>query len=227
MTTKGQLLVIDGPDGAGKTTALNYIKNALTAKERKFKTVNVLSTQQECLRMRTILTDPASTLSQRAELLLYAAAITNCYDTVIQPFLDEGVDVVVDRGPLSNFAYQLQDVSHELFQLWLEIHKRFKCDATFIITVDLQKGLERCKQRDGVLDRVESRPIEFHQKMMNAYLQVTNNPLLFNQITGDVTIYCNNGTLVSLVESCVNFVQGVFPTSEVVSEALLNGCYGK
>lgn len=221
MTTEGKLLVIDGPDGAGKTTALDFIVAEMRGLGKNFAVVNVLKDHCESARMRAILTDSKTVLSRNAELLLYAAAITNTYDLEIKPRLERGMDVIVDRGPLSNFAYQIQAVDHELFPLWLDIHKRFICDATMILTVDLERGLSRCKDRDGVLDRVESRPIEFHQKMLNAYLQVMNNSLYFSQLTGDVKIYCNNGTLEELRENCANFVQGVFSPREVSSSALV------
>lgn len=210
MTSQGKLLVIDGPDGAGKTTALKFIQEAAIAARRKIETVNILSGHKESARMRQILTDRTSDINDKAELLLYAAAQENTMHYSVRPLLALGIDVLIDRGPLSNFAYQVQSRDHKFFDLWLSLYSAFRADATLLLTCNVTMGLERCASRSGVLDRLELRPVEFHQRLYTAYRDVlsdaaTQNPV-FAGITGMLAHYDNDGTLEELRSYCSNFV---------------------
>lgn len=220
--TKGKLIVVDGMDGAGKTTAMGYIRKALADSGERFEPVNILSNNPTSAEIRKILTSPESYLVSKAEMLLYAAAINNTYWLDIYPRLQSGINVLVDRGPLSNFAYQIQNTKHPYFGLWKQFYMDFKADTTLILTCDLEEGLKRCVQRDGKLDRIEAKGHDFHKAVHDAYLDIrdaeinavrTHKKSDFSEVTGKCVFYSNNATLSHLEEMCRYFVQKTLTTS--------------
>lgn len=217
----GKLLFIDGPDGAGKTTATSMIVRMI--KERKdeigdVELVNILSSHPTSMEIRKILTSTDSVLSQSAELLLYAAAIKNSMEMLVDPLLRSGKNVLVDRGPLSNFCYQVMSKSNPAFDLWKLIHKTTRADGTLLLSVDPEVGLQRCMDRDGSLDRIESRGEVFQRcvissfKMINEEISASEDSI-FKDISGKTFYYENNSSLEKLRECCQIFVSNMFTTS--------------
>lgn len=216
MTAK--LLLIDGPDGAGKTTACSFIKEAMKEVNQPFEVVNILSGHPTSLAIRKVLVDPQSEFDPRAELLAYAAAINNTMRLRVLPLLLSGTNVLIDRGPFSTYAYQVQGLDSELFNLWATVNEGFRANATFLLTVDPKKGLSRCMDRDGALDRMESKSLQFHNKVHEAYgviEKLIQTPpreknSVFIKMAGNVTGYSNDGTLEQLQAACHCFVYSVF-----------------
>lgn len=213
-----KLLLIDGPDGAGKTTACTFIRCAMKEINQPFEVVNILSGHPTSLALRKVLTDPQSEFDPKAELLAYAAAVNNTMRLKVLPLLLSGVNVLIDRGPFSTYAYQVQGIESELFNLWAIANEGFRANATFLLTIDPKQGLERCLNRDGVLDRMESKPLHFHNKVYEAYgaiAKLIQTPpreknSVFIKMAGEVTCYSNNGSLEQLEAACHCFVYSAF-----------------
>lgn len=209
-------------DGAGKTTAMNYVKQAIEEEGYQVTLVNILSGHPTSAEIRKIVTGKDSILTKKAEMLLYAAAITNTYQLEVLPLLKQGMNVLIDRGPLSNFAYQVQTVKTIEFDLWRRFYSEFMADATLILTCDLEEGLKRCAWRDGALDRIESRPSDFHKAVHDAYMYVRELSVAseriggqndFSDVLGKSEFYSNNASLEHLAGMCRYFVQKTLTTS--------------
>lgn len=216
MTAK--LLLIEGPDGSGKTTACNFIREAMTELNQPFEVVNILSGHPTSLALRKVLTDAKSEFDPKAEMLAYAATITNTMRLKVLPLLLSGVNVLIDRGPFSTFAYQVQMLDSELFDLWARVNDGFRANATFMLRIDPQSGLQRCANRDGKLDRLESKPIEYHTQVVRAYETICQvietapkeKNSVFLKMAGAIHTYANTGSYDDLQKACMNFVHNTF-----------------
>src|SRR5580704_12300311 len=103
----GFFLVLDGPDGAGKTTQAARL--AAWVRDLGKGVVTCRDPGGTALgdRLRSILLERGSTpISIRAEMLLYMAARAQLVDDVIAPALAEGRVVISDRYLLANIVYQ-------------------------------------------------------------------------------------------------------------------------
>ena len=103
----GFFLVLDGPDGGGKTTQAARLADWL--RERGFDVVACRDPGGTELgnRLRSILLDRhAVPISIRAEMLLYMASRAQMVEEVIRPALEAGHVVVCDRFLLATIVYQ-------------------------------------------------------------------------------------------------------------------------
>lgn len=103
---RGRLISVEGLDGTGKTTVCLALADRLAAER-----VEVLHLREPGgtvlgEQIRALLADPSRELSPRAELLLFAAARAELVETVVQPALERGVWVLLDRFTDSTLAYQ-------------------------------------------------------------------------------------------------------------------------
>ena len=108
MTKHGQFIVVEGLEGAGKSTAINTIKAVLNQHHYA-----VLETREpggtgigEVIRGLIKEKSLTETLEARSELLLFYAARVQLIEQVIRPTLEKGTWVLADRFELSTFAYQ-------------------------------------------------------------------------------------------------------------------------
>lgn len=199
----GKLIVIEGTDGAGKTTASGIILNKLKEAGRAIESVNILSSNKESLFIRTLLTNTASDLDPDTEVLLYIAAVNQTYKKVILPLLEQGIDVLCDRGPMSSFVYQCKWQERLGNKLPAQLHelafKNFKMDSFILVTTRPEVGLERCRSRSGDHDRLESRGLEYFQNIVEDYRAVAGR---LKESVGDVFVIENDSTLEELEKRC-------------------------
>jgi dTMP kinase len=171
----GKLIVLDGPDGCGKTTQAKLLTQWLQA--QGVPTSNFRDPGDTTIgeRIRDILLSPEHlAMSTRTEVLLYMAARAQLWQEEIAPALRERECVVLDRWVSSTYAYQgcagefgtknvIQLASTALARVW--------ADLTIILDVDL----ETCEARlPGKRDRMEAKPRQYHQKVREGFLQLAN-----------------------------------------------------
>ena len=108
-----------------------------------------------------------------AELLLIFAARAQHLSQVIIPALNKGQWVLCDRFTDATYAYQGtgrklsgQTVS-ELENL---VQGSLRTDLTILLDIDIDIGLQRAGER-GELDRFESEPRDFFERVRTAYLE--------------------------------------------------------
>src|SRR5262249_44114853 len=103
----GFFLVLDGPDGGGKTTQAARLADWLRGHGLDVVTCRDPGGTALGNRLRGIVLDPGSLpIALRAEMLLYMAARAQLADEVIAPALAAGRTVVSDRYLLANVVYQ-------------------------------------------------------------------------------------------------------------------------
>ena len=103
----GRFIVIDGPDGSGKTTHLRLLAEYLSSAGHSVVTVRDPGGTQIGEAIRQVLLSPAhEKMTARTELLLYTAARLQLWLEKISPALQAGSCVLSDRWIYSTCAYQ-------------------------------------------------------------------------------------------------------------------------
>jgi dTMP kinase len=103
---RGALVVIEGQDGVGKTTAIQGVGAALQSAGHEVIYIREPGGTVPGERIRDILKDSSFHLDARAEALLFAAGRAQLAREVIEPALERGAIVISDRSFLSSLAYQ-------------------------------------------------------------------------------------------------------------------------
>lgn len=107
---KGLFISIEGPDGSGKTTQINLLRDFLV--DNKLFDFDILFTRepggtQIGEKIRDIILDNSHTeMDDLTEAMLYAAARAQHVEEVIKPALKQGKLVICDRFVDSSIAYQ-------------------------------------------------------------------------------------------------------------------------
>ncbi|STX28963.1 dTMP kinase [Legionella beliardensis] len=177
--TPGRFIVVEGLEGAGKTTAIETIKHYLHDKVN-----NVIITREpggtyiaEKLRALIKETIPNEPLDERSELLMLYAARVQLLEQVIRPALARGDWVIADRFELSTYAYQ--GGGRGINQTILDTLSAFclsglKPDLTIFLDISPELGLKRADNR-GKLDRIEQESLAFFNRVYDAYHNKLNN----------------------------------------------------
>ncbi|POY43669.1 dTMP kinase [Avibacterium gallinarum] len=175
----GKFIVIEGLEGAGKTTARDAIVEVLTREGID----DVVFTREpggtplaEKLR-HLIKYETEEPVTDKAELLMLYAARIQLVENVIKPALATGKWVVADRHDLSSQAYQGggRQIDAQLLQtLKHAVLGDFSPDLTLYLDLDPEIGLARARGR-GELDRIEQQEIAFFQRTRDRYLALVKD----------------------------------------------------
>ena len=169
----GFFLTLEGVEGAGKTTAREFIagglrKNGATVLETREPGGTELGEK-----IRALLLDPGQNrMSALSELLLIFAARAQHLEEVITPALESGFFVICDRFTDATFAYQGsgRGLDVTLIQTLADlVHPSIQPDLTVILDMSPQKGLARARRR-GELDRIERERLGFFERVRAGYI---------------------------------------------------------
>ena len=170
----GKFIVIEGLEGAGKSTAIQTVVETLMAHH----VGNIVRTREPggtvlAEKMRALVKEEheGEVLQDMTELLLMYAARVQLVENVIKPALKQGEWVVGDRHDLSSQAYQgggRQLSNATMMALKQTALGDFKPDFTLYLDIDPKVGLERARGR-GELDRIEKMDISFFERTRARY----------------------------------------------------------
>ena len=172
---KGIFISMEGPDGSGKSTQIELLKNYLSENGKEC----IITREPGGTRIseavrEIILNKEYKEMDYMTELLLYASARAQLVSEVILPALEEGKCVISDRFVDSAAVYQ--GIARGLgVETVYEINKyatrgRFP-DKTFLLDLPAEVGIAR-KKNQAELDRLESEKIDFHIKVAEGYRQM-------------------------------------------------------
>ncbi|EPN1943409.1 dTMP kinase [Vibrio parahaemolyticus] len=176
---KANFIVVEGLEGAGKSTAIKTVLDTL----KQAGIENIFNTREPggtplAEKMRALVKEEheGEELKDMTELLLLYAARVQLVENVIKPALANGQWVVGDRHDLSSQAYQgggRQIDASLMKNLRDTTLGDFKPAFTLYMDIDPRIGLERARGR-GELDRIEKMDISFFERTRERYLEIAN-----------------------------------------------------
>ncbi len=172
-TTRGRLIVLEGGEGAGKSTQVRAVVAALEAQGRR-----VLQTREpggsplaEAIRA-LVLGDWDEGIDGNTEALLIFAARAAHLHARIGPALQSGCDVVCDRFVDASYAYQGAGRGLGMARI-AELERwtlgELRPDLVLLLDIEPELGLKRAKSR-GDANRFEAETLEFASKVRQTYL---------------------------------------------------------
>jgi dTMP kinase len=169
VSRRGRFITLEGGEGVGKTTNLNYVCEFL-----KNRGIEVVATREpggvpKAEQLRALLL--GQSWLPEAELLLFFAARLHHVRELILPALAAGKWVVSDRFTDASFAYQGggRGLSWQRIQYlkdWLL--EGLQPDLTLLLDAPVEVGLARAQAR-GKLNRFETENLEFQKRVRRAY----------------------------------------------------------
>jgi dTMP kinase len=168
------LIVLEGPEGAGKTTQVKLLAEALTRAGHDVKTLREPGGTAVGDEIRKILLDhPGSDIVARAESLLYMASRAQLVEKEIAPALAREALVLLDRFFLSTYAYQVAGRGLPYDQVVTANRlatAELRPDVTLLLALPVDEGMKRVSQR-GSLDRMERADAGFHERVAKAFAE--------------------------------------------------------
>ena len=162
-------LVVEGMDGAGKSTQIERLAGWLTEAGSPPVVTREPGATAIGERIREILLDPASAaMDPKTEALLYAADRAQHAAEVIRPALAAGRVVISDRYVDSSLAYQ--GLARGLgIERILDLSMWATGDLLPDLVILLDVAPELARARSGATDRIELEDETFHRRVADAY----------------------------------------------------------
>lgn len=174
MSTSGKFIVVEGMEGCGKTTNMQFIQTYLATYQIPLVVTREPGGTPLAEEIRALLlANRDESVSEEAELLLMFAARAQHLAQKIKPALNNRQWVLCDRFTDATYAYQgggRQLSQHTIATLETLVQKELRPDLIIILDVPIEKGLERAAQR-GNLDRFEQEKKDFFERVRDVYLK--------------------------------------------------------
>ncbi|ATA23606.1 dTMP kinase [Brenneria goodwinii] len=169
-----KFIVLEGLEGAGKTSARNVVVEILN----EYGIHNVTFTREPggtplAEKLRELIKQGIADekVTDKAEILMLYAARVQLVENVIKPALAQGNWVIGDRHDLSSQAYQGggRGIDRQLLQSLRDtVLGDFRPDLTLYLDLPPAIGLQRARQR-GELDRIEQESLAFFERTRARY----------------------------------------------------------
>jgi dTMP kinase len=170
-----RFVVIEGLEGAGKSTAVATVLNWLKAQGHEVVQTREPGGTPLAEQIRTMVKSVQDeAIAPETELLLMYAARSQLLANVIRPALAQGHWVLADRHDLSSRAYQgggRQIASEIIDHIRAVVVKDTRPDLTLYLDIDPEIGLKRALAR-GELDRIEQEQLDFFKRTRQRYLEI-------------------------------------------------------
>lgn len=172
---RGKLITIEGIDGAGKSTLAQALLAALTERGVDVTLLREPGGVRAAERIRALVRDPDAQIGSRTEALLYAAARAQLVEEAVEPLLDDGRLVLLDRFIDSSLAYQ--GAGRKLGIDAVRAINEFGTgglvpDRTLLLQVTTRVGRARSRGRREPPDRLERQPDAFFDQIASAYAEL-------------------------------------------------------
>ena len=172
---KGSFIVMEGPDGSGKTTQISLLTQYLEELGIDYIVTREPGGTRIGEAIRQIILNPEfKEMSDVTEMLLYAASRAQLMKDVISPAIQAGKVVISDRFVDSSQVYQ--GIARGLgSQVVYNVNAPgigdCQPDRIFFIDIPEEEGLKR-KMKQKKLDRLEQESIDFHHMVSQGYRTV-------------------------------------------------------
>jgi dTMP kinase len=172
-TRTGKFITLEGIDGAGKSTHLQWLEKELSGRGKTVVVTREPGGTRLGEALRQLLLDTGQAMHAETEALLMFAARREHLDKVILPGLERGDWVISDRFTDASFAYQAGGrglAAKKLAELEHWVQGEFQPDLTFYFDVAVALGRERTSAIKPA-DRFEKETDAFFHRVREAYLE--------------------------------------------------------
>ena len=168
-------ITLEGPEGSGKTTAVEAAVNALEAKGYKIVRTREPGGTPISEQIRNVILDKENTaMDPRTEALLYAASRRQHLVEKVWPALKEGKIVICDRYLDSSLAYQggARGLGVDnILNINLFATENTFPDLTLLFDIKPEEGLKRiAANASREVNRLDLEKLEFHYKVRETFL---------------------------------------------------------
>lgn len=210
---RGIFITIEGPDGSGKTTALQQVVPRLQQEMNR----KVVATREPggspiAEKIRSLILDPSHTdMDSRTEALLYAASRRQHLIEKVLPVLESGDVIFCDRFVDSSIAYQGyargigEEGIREINQFATE---GIEPDVTLYIDVPAEVGIQRIHANldEREYNRLDQEKLDFHEKVRAGYQHLAQaNPERIVVVDGTMSRE-------SVAEACYHIIKNRYPS---------------
>ena len=169
-TKRGQFIVFEGGEGAGKDTQIDILKARLDGEKYAF--VRDPGSTEIGTKLREIVLHDRR-VARTAELLIYLAARVQLAEEKIRPALEAGQHVISNRFDLSTIAYQIYGRERlELLSFVKQMSEYalggVRPDVVVLLDCPPEIGLARAA-KVGAFDRIEEEKLAFHERVRTGY----------------------------------------------------------
>jgi dTMP kinase len=196
----GKFIVLDGPDGCGKSTQTKLLTQWFEQQGIETETFRDPGTTAIGEKIRQILLNPEHiAMSTRTELLLYMAARAQLWQEKIAPALKKNKCVILDRWLSSTCAYQGYAGGfgiEKVINIAQDCLERCWPDLTIILDVDLAAAASRLNRQ---LDRMEQKGDNYHQKVREGFLRLAGKQKNFAVVDATKDIETVHRKIVELI----------------------------
>ena len=195
MNKNSRFIVIDGPDGCGKSTQVKLLSQYLRSDAHERSAPHPKASGRNQHKRVLMVRDPGSTpisegirkillnphykeMTPLTELFLYFASRHQLVDQVIKPALKKNITVICDRFLSSTIVYQGYAGNigaKKVSNLWHLATGGFEPDITIILDVPPEKGFERIRNSRSSHDRMEQKALLFHKKVRQGFIKLAKS----------------------------------------------------
>jgi dTMP kinase len=197
----GKFIVLDGPDGCGKSTQAKLLSEWLRKQNIPAESFRDPGDTAIGEKVRQILLNPELiTMSTAAEVLLYMASRAQLWAEKIAPALKGNKCVVLDRWLSSTCAYQGYAGGFgmdKVIKIATDCLERVWPDLTVILDIDLHTASQRLKRQ---LDRMEQKGKGYHQKVREGFLRLAEQQQNFLVVDATNDIKTVNIKVLEVIE---------------------------
>lgn len=204
--TPGRFIAIEGPDGSGKTSIIQVLRQKLEQDGLEVVTTREPGGSPIAEQIRQVILDVDNhAMDVRTEALLYAASRRQHLVETILPNVQAGKLVISDRFVMSSLAYQGMARGIGLDPVWAI--NQFAIDGqmpdlTLLVDVPAEVGLERIQAAKGQrqYDRLDRESLAFHQRVRQTYLDLA-------QDWADLEILDGQKSIEAVSQECYDILQ--------------------
>jgi dTMP kinase len=171
-------ITFEGIEGSGKSTQVRMLAERLERYGYSFILTKEPGGTKLGEQIREMLLSWQTHMNKVCELLLFLADRAQHVEEVILPALKEGKLVICERYCDSTLAYQHYGLGLplELINMLNDLATQsLKPHVTFLLDIEPALGLRRLRGLKSSLDRIEQRPISFHERVREGYLEIARN----------------------------------------------------
>lgn len=203
---KGKFITFEGSEGSGKSTHIKLLGRYLRKKGYSVVLLREPGNTKIGEKIRKILLDPRNKkMCAYSEMLLYMAARSQLTKEIILPSLKKGKVIICDRFLDSTRAYQGYAMGINLSlinNLGRLVSRDVTPDLTIFLDVEVREGLKRAGRKS---DRIEKRPLPFHEKVRKGYLKlVRSEPKRIKIVKVNKDKSITQAKIVNCIERCLS-----------------------